>query len=95
LKHFGEKLAGGLMDYEPGELGEGLDPEGEVEAFSYGERPGQYIEVEQLQRAMADEINWATLPEELVAKLEADRDRFLTSLSAEESRELVERLAAS
>jgi hypothetical protein len=44
---------------------------------------------------MADEINWATLPEDLVAKLEADRDRFLTSLSAEESRELVERLAAS
>jgi hypothetical protein len=29
-----------VMDYQPGELGEGLDPEGEVVAFSYGERPG-------------------------------------------------------
>jgi Protein of unknown function (DUF998) len=28
-----------LMDYEPGELGEDLDPEGEVEAFSYRQRP--------------------------------------------------------
>jgi hypothetical protein len=46
------------MDYEPGELGEDLDPEGEIEAFAYGDRPGQYIEVEQLEEAMADEINW-------------------------------------
>ena len=56
-----------LMDYEPGELGElgeGLDPEGEVEAFFYGGRPGQYIEVEQLQGAMADEINWEKLLED-------------------------------
>jgi hypothetical protein len=44
---------------------------------------------------MADEINWAKLPGDLVTKLEADRDRYLQSLSAEESRALVERLAAT
>ena len=84
-----------LMDYEPGELGEELDPEGEVEAFAYGERPGQFLEVDQLEAAMADEVGWEKLPGDLVAKLEADRHRYLRALSVEESRELVERLAAS
>jgi hypothetical protein len=63
--------------------------------FAYGERPGQFVEVDQLEGAMADEVGWNTLPGDLVVKLEADRDRFLSSLSAEESRELVERLAAA
>ena len=38
-----------VMDYERGELGEGEDPEEEVVAFSCGERPGQFIEVEALE----------------------------------------------
>jgi hypothetical protein len=84
-----------VMDYEPGELGEGLDPEGEVVAFSYGERPGQFIDVDALESAMADEVGWNPLPGGLVAKLEADRDRFLSSLTEVESRQLVERLAAA
>jgi hypothetical protein len=58
-----------VMHYEPGELGEGLDPEGEVVAFSYGERQGQFIDVDALESAMADEVGWNALPGDLVAKL--------------------------
>ncbi len=83
------------MDYEPGELGEGLDPDGEVVAFSYGERPGQYIDVDALESVMADEVSWNPLPGDLVAKLEADRDRFLAALTEAESLQLIERLAAA
>jgi hypothetical protein len=63
--------------------------------FAYGERPGQFVEVDQLEGAMADEVGWNPLPGDLVAKLEADRDRLPPSLSAEESRALIERLAAA
>jgi Nucleotidyltransferase domain len=31
-------------------------------AFSYGERPGQYIDVDTLESAMADEVGWNPLP---------------------------------
>jgi hypothetical protein len=64
-------------------------------AFSYGEKPGQFIDVDALESAMADEVGWNRLPGDLVAKLEADRDRFLSSLTEAESRQLVERLAAA
>jgi hypothetical protein len=85
-----------LMDYSPGELGENVElPTDADPVFAYGERPGQFVEVDQLEGAMADEVGWNPLPGDLVVKLEADRDRFLSSLSAEESRELVERLAAA
>ncbi len=64
-------------------------------AFAYGERPGQFIDVDALESAMADEVGWNPLPGDLVAKLVADRDRFLSSLTEAESRQLVERLAAA
>jgi hypothetical protein len=70
-----------LLRAAGGELGEDLDPEGEVVAFSYGERPGQYLDVDALESAMADEVGWNPLPGDLVAKLAADRDRFLSSLT--------------
>ncbi len=63
-------------------------------AFAYGESPGQFIDVDALESAMADEVGWNPLPGDLVAKL-ADRDRFLSSLTEAESRQLVERLAAA
>ncbi len=84
------------MDYDPGELPEDVRlPSDNEPVFSYGERPGELLEVDQLESAMADEVGWHELPGDLVAKLVADRDRYLGSLSAEESRELVERLAAA
>jgi hypothetical protein len=64
-------------------------------AFAYGERPGQFIDVDALEGAMADEVGWNPLPGDLVAKLVADRDRFLSSLTEAEPRQLVERLAAA
>jgi hypothetical protein len=57
-------------------------------------RAGQSLEVDQLDSAMSDKTHGARLPGDLVDQLEADRDRYLASLSPEASRELVERVAA-
>jgi hypothetical protein len=80
-----------FMDYSPGELPDDLRlPSDDDPVSSHGERAGEFLEVDQLTTAMEEEI-----PGDLVAKLKADRDRYLDRLSAQESRDLVERLAAS
>lgn len=84
------------MDYESGGLPDELRmPSDDQPVFSYGERPGELLEVDQLESAMSDETQGSRLPGDLVAKLEADRDRYLASLSPQASKELVERLAAA
>ena len=60
-----------------------------------GQRPGEFLEIDQLEGAMMAEEEEVHVPADLVDKLVADRDRYLGSLSEEASRELVERLAAA
>ncbi len=76
-------------DYGPAEPEDELLPSDREPISSHGERPGELIELDQLTTLMEEDI-----PGDLVAKLTADRDRYLASLSQEQSRELVERLAA-
>ncbi len=78
------------MDYSPGELPDDLRlPSDDDPVSSHGERTGEFLEVDQLTTVMEEEI-----PDDLVAKLKADRDRYLERLSAQESRAPVEQRLA-
>jgi hypothetical protein len=57
---------------------------------SHGERLGQLMELDQLTTLMEEE-----LPGDVAAKLVADRNHYLASLSKDEARALVERVVAA
>jgi hypothetical protein len=75
-------------DYGPAEPEDELLPSDREPISSHGERPGELLHLDQLTALMEEE-----LPVDVVAKLEADRDRYLESLTPQAARDLVERLA--
>src|SRR2546428_12335664 len=60
--------------FSSADLEDELLPSDREPISSHGERAGELLEVDQLVTLMEEE-----LPEDLVLKLEADRDRFLAS----------------
>ena len=76
-------------DFDPSEEAD-LLPSDYEPISSHGERPGELLELDQLTTLMEEE-----LPGDVAAKLVADRDRYLASLTKAQARELVERLAAA
>jgi hypothetical protein len=60
-----------------------------------GQRIGELVDVPELVERIEVEDPHIRFASDLVARLEADRDRYLEALSPQASRELVERLAAS
>jgi hypothetical protein len=59
-----------------------------------GERVGQYMQLEQLETAMAREEDRVELPRELAVQLATDRDRHLESLTRAEQEALIARVRA-
>jgi hypothetical protein len=77
-------------DYGPAKPEDELLPSDRDPISSHGERPGELLDIDQLTTLMEEE-----LPGDLVAKLEADRDRYLATIPRDRLRELAVRLAAS
>ncbi|MBJ7605367.1 MAG: hypothetical protein JF885_03515 [Candidatus Dormibacteraeota bacterium] len=83
-----------LVADREGEEAELLQEEEEPIAV-FGDRPGRFLELDQLEGVMRAEEDDVQIPMDLAAQLKADRDRYLASLTPKASQELVERLAAS
>jgi hypothetical protein len=62
-------------DYGPAEPEDELLPSDRDPISSHGDRPGELLDIDQLTTLMEEE-----LPGDLVAKLEADRDRYLATI---------------
>ncbi len=77
-------------DYGPAEPEDELLPSDYEPISSHGDRPGELLDIDQLTTFMEEDI-----PGDLVAKLEADRDRYLATIPRDQLHELAARLAAS